>query len=398
MHKIIIRVEGFDLQKLLSLCLEEGIPLWNIRILGDLEITMGLEAADWQRFLKVAGNRYRVTIISEKGLKPLLRRILSKKSTLIGVTIFALLLYYQSCFVSEIRIYGYERLTEREIRESLANAGLYEGCSKSVDLDLVEIEMFRHLEDISWVGIEYRGNLAEVRLVEGTESIATPDLDQPCHIVAAKEGYIEKIIAREGKEAVSQGEFVNVGDVLISGILQIEDKTYSSDPENPMNRYVHARGEAFAKTVYRFIYYQEKEKLLKQRTGRSIPGFSLSIGEYAFNSADFLWPYDSAIYEEKIFFNFLRPIPIQLGINRQYEVDLIKRVRDDQAIEEQGKQQARIAIKENLPESVQIINKSLKFSPEENIIRVTIMIEALEDIGKKQGIKEGTDRIGKYTN
>ena len=87
MHKITIRVEGFDLQKLLSLCLEEGIPLWNIRILGDLEITMALEATDWQRFLKVAGNRYRVTIISEKGLKPLLRRILSKKSTLVGVTV-----------------------------------------------------------------------------------------------------------------------------------------------------------------------------------------------------------------------------------------------------------------------------------------------------------------------
>lgn len=53
-------------------------------------------------------------------------------------------------------------------------------------------------------------------------------------------------------------------------------------------------------------------------------------------------------------------------------------------MEKQAKRQARQLIQENVPQSAQILNKSLKFLPEENIIKVTIMVEALEQIGEKK--------------
>lgn len=410
MHYKTIRVEGFDLHRLLTLCLKERIALSNIRIRGDLEMTMRLAATDWQRFLKLTGNRYRITVMAEKGVKPLLKRVFRKKSILIGVALFVLLVYYQSCFVSEIRVYGFERLTEREIRENLKLAGLYEGCSKSIDLNQVEIKMFRQIADISWIGITLKGNLAEVTVIEGTEPITAVDVNQPCHIVATKEGYIVKSIAREGKELVTQGDFVNVGDVLISGILPIEDKTYRQDPGKATERYVHAKGEVYAKIVYRYTYYQEKEELKKEKTGKNIPGFSLTIGNFTFNTARIFWPYDSAIYEERLVFDFLRPIPIRFGINRQSEVELSKQLRSQQSIEKRGKQQIREAMKENIPESAQILNKSLKFYAEENIMMVIIMIDALEEIGEEQTFipadkgkpveapEEGTVPIGESTD
>lgn len=410
MYYLTVHVQGFELQKLLSRCLAEGISLWNIRIIDDLEMTVRINADDWHRFQKLLGNKYKVTILSEKGFKPLLSRFLSKKRTLLGIIIFVLLLYYQSCFVSEIRIYGYQRLTESEIRQHLSNAGLYEGCSKRVDLDQVEIQMFRQLEDISWIGITYKGNLAEVTVVEGTEPINKVNLDQPCHIVAAKEGYINKIIAREGNESVTKGDFVHPGDILISGVLPIEDKTYSQDPEVPNERYTHAKGEVYAKIVYRFTYYQEKEDIKKKKTGKMIPGLSLTIGNFKFNTADLFRPYNSAIYHEHLLLNLVQPFPIQIGVNRQWEVKLQKEKREQKSIEEQGKRQAREAIRENIPDSAQILNKSLKFYREENIIKVIIMIEALEEIGKEQGFtpatikapiempEEGLISFGKSTN
>jgi similar to stage IV sporulation protein len=404
MHYITVRVEGFDPQKLLSLCLKEGVALWNIRIYGNLEMTLKIEAKDLKKFMRIKGNRYRVTVLSEKGLKPLLYRALSNKIALIGVALFIFLIYFQSLFISEIRIYGYKSYTEREIREKLTVAGLYEGCSKSIDFDKVEIEMYKQFDDLSWIGIDLKGNLAEVTIVEGTKPIPIIDKEQPCHIVAVKEGYIEKTIAREGKEVVEKGDFVKEGDLLITGIIPIEDKTYTQDPENPELRFVHSDGEVFAKTIYRFVYYQEKEELHKDLTGREMPGFSFRIGDFTFNSANIFRPFDSTIYEERVLINSIRPFPMEFATNNQKEVKLRKETKDYKDIEKRAKQQLREAIKENIPESAQILNNSLKFSEEENIIEVVIMVEALEEIGKKIIFtpaiesEEGQSELGETTD
>jgi len=79
MHYKTIRVEGFDLQKLLSQCLSAGISVWNIQIRGDLDMVLRLDDADWHRFLKLTKNRYRVTVITEKGIKPFIKKAFRKK-------------------------------------------------------------------------------------------------------------------------------------------------------------------------------------------------------------------------------------------------------------------------------------------------------------------------------
>lgn len=129
-HYKIVKIEGFSIQKLLTECAKSDIVLRDIHILNDMEIIMTLMDWDYDKLLKIVKNKYRVTILSEKGYKPLFKKIFNKKSTIIGLILFALLMYYQSSFVSEIRVYGYETFTEAAVRDSLRGAGFYEGCSK----------------------------------------------------------------------------------------------------------------------------------------------------------------------------------------------------------------------------------------------------------------------------
>ncbi len=384
MHYKTVKVEGFDLQKFLTQCIKENISIYHIQQKGSMEIILQVSASDWTNFLRTAGNRYRITVLSENGIAPLLKRVFSKKSMVVGIIFFIFLVYWQSCFISEIRIYGYESLSEREIRESLAAAGLYEGCSKKLDPDGVEIQMFRSHPELCFIGIKYIGNLAEVNLVEG--SFLDPDMDNvdiPRNIVAKKDGYVEKIIARQGSKEAEEGQFVRKGDILISGLMPIEDKTYKRDPEGTgsLFRYVHAEGEVYAKIIYRFIAYQQKHEIIKKLSGRSMPGIAFTIGGFSLDTTDIISPYDTAICEQKVLINQIRPIPIRLCINRQNEVSLVKKERDEKDIERLANQQARAAIRENIPEFIEIINKSLKFYPEENIIKIVIMVETLEEIG-----------------
>ena len=243
-------------------------------------------------------------------------------------------------------------------------------------------------------------------IAEGTEPTIQVDTDQPCNIVAVKEGYIEKTIAREGKVTVEKDAFVHVGDVLISGILQIEDKTYSRDADSVAYRYVHADGEVYARTVHRFICYQDVHSLEKRKTGKSIPGIRLTLGTRTWNTASAFIPYETSAYGEKKIMDLRWPFPVEVAVTRISQLELYMTKREQDEIEAQANRQVREFINNNLPESTQILNKSLKFLPGENIIKVTAMIEALEQIGQKKSFippkieegEEGKTTLGEFAD
>jgi len=388
-HSIRIKVEGFEQEKLLTECVRRGIPMKDIHPASDIEMTLTLMEWDYQEFVRIAKNRYQITILKESGYKPTIRKTFRRKSTILGLILFALILFYQSTFVSELRILGYEEFTETEIRDSLREAGLFEGCSKRVDLKQVKLHIYQDLDNIAWIGVKYIGNLAEVSIVEGTITPKPVDQSKPCNIVADKEGYVEKTIAREGVVAAQQGTFVKPGDVLISGIVPLRNTAYGTPAAGLTERYVHSSGEVYAKVPYRLFYYQEKYEYIKEYTGKSLYGIRLEIGDLKINTAKIFYNYDNSMYSERVLFNIIRPIPMSLGFVQIDEVEVSKQERSQSDIKKEANRLVREAIKEKVPENSQILNNSLKFSPGENIIGVTIMLETLEEIGEEKEIVIG---------
>lgn len=387
MDYLMIRIEGFDQQELLSQCLKQNFNIRKVRISNHMVMTIVISGSDWDKFTRMFKNEYHLTIIKRYGMDPFLRNVFSKKSILVGLIIIAFLLVYQGMFISEIRIYGYEAITEEQLRAELREAGLFEGARKSLDPNIVEIEIFKKHDDISWIGIEYIGTLAEVHVVE--KRVVTPIKDEfyPCHIIAGKDGYVQSVIPREGLQAVEKGSFVKEGDIVITGMIPVMDTTYSNDSENGKEyRYVHAEGEILAKTIYRHVIYQEAKKTIKTPTGRRIPGITLILGDMNFDSNRFFNPYEASVVIGKDLLDKVRPVPIKLRVTMLEEVELSLRKRSKKSIEAMAKEQIRWILKDNLPEKAQIVNNSLKFSVEENIIVVTVITEALEEIGLESPI------------
>jgi len=388
-YSIRIKVEGFEQEKLLTECVRHGIPMRDIHPANDIEMTLTLMECDYKDFLRIAKNRYQITVIKENGYKPAIKRTFRKRSTIAGLIIFVMILFYQSTFVSEIRIVGYEKFTETEIRDSLREAGLYEGCSKRVDLKNVKLHIYQELDNIAWIGVKYIGNLAEVSIVEGTITPKSVDKSKPCDIVADKEGYVAKTIAREGVVAAQQGTFVKPGDVLISGIVPLRNTAYGTPTAGLTERYVHSAGEVYAKVPYRLFYYQEKYKDIKEPTSRSTYGIRLEIGDLKINTARVVYNYENSVYSERALFHTIRPIPMSLAFVRIDEVEVTRQERSQSEIRNEANRLVRQAIKEKVAENTQILNKSLKFSSGENIIGVTIMLETLEKIGIEKEIMIG---------
>jgi similar to stage IV sporulation protein len=389
-YAIRIKVEGFNPEGLLTECLSRGITMKDIRITNDLELFLTLMMQDFERFRMITKNKYQITIIKESGYWPAARRLFRNKGTVAGLVIFALLLYYQSTFVSEIRISGYEKYTETQIRNSLKDAGLYEGCSKRTDLSEVKLHIYRELDNIAWIGVKYTGNLSDISIVEGSETPApTVDQSKPSSIIADKEGYVEKTIAREGLPAALPGTYVKPGDVLITGIVPLRNTAYGTPEAGLTERYVHADGEVYLRVPYRLTYYQNRYKDITNPTGKRIFGLRVVFGDLKIDTAKYQYTYDNSVRSEKNLFHLIRPIPLSASLVQIKEVEVERQERSKAEITKAANIQMRQAIKEKIPENAQILNKSLKFSPEENIIGVVIMLETLEKIGREKEIVIG---------
>jgi len=382
-----LRVEGFGLDKLLTECIAKGLNLKDIRVRSDIEMTLNVTYGDYKKLIKIVKSKYRITVLYERGSRPLLKRALANKISLVGIVLFCFLVYYQSLFISEIRIYGYEAVPEMQIRQVLRDAGFYEGSRKNIDVENVKQAIYANIENIIWVGISARGSMAEVTVVEG--GMRTPPAiayDTPVHIVAARPGYIAQIIPRNGLRTVEDGTYVNTGDILITGVIPFARTFYDVAPDAPTDMYVHADGDVKAKVPYHARFYQERYERRLVRTGRSLYGVEIRFGSRSVETLRFYNNYEISKRTSRTILDTLRPLPIKIALLKDEEVKLLQRERSDTEINKRAEEQLRMYVRENLPKDAQILNKGLKFSTRENIIEVSIMFDALMEIGKKQEI------------
>ncbi|MDD4389929.1 MAG: sporulation protein YqfD [Eubacteriales bacterium] len=345
-HKCRIKIEGFEIDKLISACIDKKIHIKDIKFTNNLEAIMTVKKDDVNNINKLAKNKYRVTVLSQAGYIYALSLLIGKKALIAGLAVFIIAVYYQSMFISEVRIYGYEKLTESEIRTSLMDVGIYEGAKKFRHKDQIEdakIHLYQELAPLAFVEIHYRGGLAEITLAEGNR-ISPKQLSSenaPCDIVAEKDGYIHDIIVKQGVKAIEPGEFVTPGQVLISGFVPIKYTTYGEKDENA-GKYVHAEGIVTVKAPHRFKFYITPDIILSTSGGDTV-----------------------AIVRNK----------------NETDYELVKRVSD---------KMVRRYIKEKLQDKAYITNKSLNFRQKENIIEVDVLFEATEEIGIEQEIMNDT--------
>ena len=73
-------------------------------------------------------------------------------------------------------------------------------------------------------------------------------------------------------------------------------------------------------------------------------------------------PFDTSLYEEKKILDLIWPFPVEIAVNRVWELELYREKRTREQIEKQAKRQTRELIRNNIPASAQILNKSLKFA------------------------------------
>ena len=376
-----IKIEGYSVEKLINICIKNGMLLWNIKRSKSTIVYANVGVKEFREIVRIAKkNGCKIKIINKKGLPFLLHRY--KKRKIIFILIIAILLAHValSQFIWNIKIEGNEKIESSQITQILENKGIKLGTAKrNIDKQKIINEIRLERSDIAWVGIDIEGTNLIVKIVETNAKPEIVNEEDYCNVVATKDAQIVKISAQNGIPLVKEESVVTKGDILIAG--WIEGKYTGT-------RYVHANGEVMAK-----VWYTKKEEVLlnqviEQETGIKENRYKLKINKFEINLFKRLpkfEKYDTIETEKKlkIFSNFYLPIElIQITYKEKLESQITYGIEEAKDI---GRKKAEEELQNEI-NNTNVLQKYENAYVNSNSVTIELTYEVLENIGTKEKI------------
>ena len=196
--------------------------------------------------------------------------------------------------------------------------------------------------------------------------------------MAKKSGTITKIIAQNGTAVVNEGDTVNVGDILIKGIM--EGKYTES-------RRVHSLGIIEAEINYeetKEVFFEKEEYI---ETGKQENKYELNyknkkIKLYKNLSTFEFFKTEYTSKKLRLLENFYLPISITKIINKEQTKEL-KKYTLNEAIEFAVKE-LTLKLENEIPSTENIIDKNVKTIENEASVVVTLNYKTIEEIGESK--------------
>lgn len=293
-------VTGEETLRFVNLCRNNGIELRHL-VRRENAIQMEIDAKNFKKLRPLVRKTHvKIHILNRHGPAFFFYRHKRRWWFLLGMTVFAGMIYILSLFVWQIDIDGNRKYTDALILQALAQMDVKTGCRKSeIDLPEIEEELRIMYNEITWVSASITGTKLQIELREGDLKISgssgggqtgnvkrvenrennpktqngESETDLPANLVADEDAIITNLVVRRGTVAVRYGDEVKKGDVLIEGKVYI----YNEDETLKKVDYLTAEGDVFGK--YQELYekhYQRKHEV-RSYTGENYRELGVEI-------------------------------------------------------------------------------------------------------------------------
>ena len=231
-----IKVWGFSPERLMNLCGNRDILLWDIVRDGDVYyMCISLQSFYKLRpIVKKTGTK--VAILQRYGLPFLIPVLYQRKVFILGCILAIAFWFGSSLFIWDIELSGNYQITDDSFMTFLEEYQVKVGMRKAeLDIEAMEKEIRKTFPQITWTSARLSGTKLLIEVKENDAPIITTVVEQKegSDLVAEYDGIITSIIVRNGVPKVSIGEEVTEGTVLVEGSIPIynEDTTISDIPQ-----------------------------------------------------------------------------------------------------------------------------------------------------------------------
>lgn len=334
-HRLVIHISGEEPERFINLCKYNHILLTDM-YKDDTGIYATLSYKQWEEIKKFE-KKCLVTckIVSEQGILAFLKKYRKHLVFFICLLLFFGFVWYSSLFIWQIEVDGESDYTEEEIVEYVRENLIPIGTRRSkVKLANLEKNLRMQYDKVAWITCEIDGTRLLVHIVETVAKEDLKTMEEPCNIVAVKDGLVTDLIATSGKKIVNPGDEVKKGDILITGVVNV----YNEYEELIETNYVPASGIVYGQTTYYYkesfpMEYTEKKHGKKKKTA-----YAVQIGSKIHL---FCQPKESDQYTKidttHVFHLGSYYLPISLTVQRFYQPEYkMKTYTEEQAREKQN--------------------------------------------------------------
>lgn len=240
-----VAVYGCDRQNILNLCMHFSIPYTAFRNISNDGIQLRVKLLDIKHLWHECAIRgISLEHVGYGGLPIIASRYIHRPGLIVGLIISLIMIFGFNRLLWDIRVIGNEEITASEIIDMLKDHGISVGSDKTnIESTSIENNILIERSDISWISINVQGNIAYVEVREN-KSAATCESKKFANVTAKKSGVVEYTSIYRGNTVVKAGQYVEKGQLLISGIY---------DSERVGFRFTRASGKVMARTVEEMI-------------------------------------------------------------------------------------------------------------------------------------------------
>ncbi len=320
------------------------------------------------KYLKI----YNISLYKKCGLNHYKDLIVKYRYFIISMFISILIIFILSNIIFEVNIMSDNKelvsIIDQELKEY--NLSKYHFVKSYDDKEKIKNKILNDYKDkIEWLEIERIGTKYYIHLLERKISNSKVNSNSR-NVIAKRNAIIMDIKSSKGEIVKKEYDYVNKGDVIISGNITKNDEIKNK---------VRAEGVIYGETWYNVkvelpISYHEK-----RYTGNNYYSFTLSI----FNKRFYL--FNKKRYKEEEYID--KPIltslilPFSLNKTNVYEVNDVTNLYTYDLILEKGITIAREKLASNLDSDAKILSqKKLKLYEENNIIVIEMFFAVYENI------------------
>jgi similar to stage IV sporulation protein len=220
---------GFSPERFMNLCHNHQIEIWDVVPCEDgYEFYMYADGV-WSCKEFLRKTKTKVVIRDKLGLPFLMFRYRKRKLFFMGFAGCFMALFLASRFIWAFEITGNRQFTEDMFLNFLEEQNVTYGMLiKNLDIDSFEKQLREEYDYITWASAKIEGTKLSVSIKENEVGVQETATDMETgELRATAGGTIVSMVTRSGVPAVKQGDTVQEGDLLISGLIPIvnDDET-----------------------------------------------------------------------------------------------------------------------------------------------------------------------------
>ena len=240
--QVTVEVESAAPERVLNLCAAHGIPFWELAWLSEIRLRAVTSRAELPRLREVLTRTDAVlTVVRTEGAPEVWRQYRRRYVLLAAAALLAAVLALGSTHIWDFQVTGNDTVPAETILRTLEKHGVTLGARSRIDQEALRNQVLLELPDLVWLTVNMRGCTAHVQVVERQRPPHLYADGEIANVVAARDGLVTRIQALDGQAQVMTGTTVTAGQVLISGVVDSDQRGY---------RLLHGMGQVWARTWY----------------------------------------------------------------------------------------------------------------------------------------------------